>query len=462
MIENGRSPTLCVAQTDHAGHRIDKRPRSTFPMTARTRVAPDPPSQAEAGDIPGSDESIQEMIMSRREILDDLMQSIDDSQETADMLRAQITDMEIKVAHAKHEIGQLRAIQDRQTVQAIHPVSCPNFDVKTLNVEQRDFVNDIVDRILQLEQELQRQGQANSDLEDEYNALVHANEDLKKGIRQTTLRIKKQNQKERYLKDRIAQTQKRLQDQELQIRSNSQTLNITATAVSGLIERRQELDQRAGGLLELKNRLQQVREGITREESDLESLKSQMRDLKQATDSAITDVRHEIEQIQEVANWSEESRRILTEIEKGQAELKQTRSQNADANTRYNLMHNRFRQLVPLFKKWGNSDLSPFQPNETLDSLLVQCTKAVTKTSADLSGATKSLEDKMAQNSQTESLARKRAEELERAIRLFRIEAARLKEQIESKRAGWAEEEHELVAQISKLKVRLAQRQLKQ
>jgi cell division septum initiation protein DivIVA len=116
--------------------------------------------------------------------------------------------------------------------------------------------------------------------------------------------------------------------------------------------------------------------------------------------------------------------------------------------------------LVPLFKKWGNTDLSPFQPIEALDSLLGQCARAVSKTAADLAGAAKILEDKMAQNSQTESLARKRAEELERAIGLFRMESIRLKEQIDSKRAGWSEEEHELVAQISKLKVRFAQRRL--
>jgi chromosome segregation ATPase len=430
-------------------------------MSSGAGDAAEAPVPAEAGNISGPDESIQEMIASRREILDDLMQRIDDSQETADTLRAQISDTEIKVAHAKHEIGQLRAVQDRQTVQAIHPVSCPNFDVETLNVEHRDFVSDIVDRIHQLEQELKRQGQANSDLEEEYNVLVRANEDLKKGIRQTTNRIKKQNQKERYLKDRIAQTQKRLQDQELQIRSNSQTLNIAETAVYGLIERRQELDQSAGGMIELKNRLQQVREWITREQTDLEDLNRQIVDLKEATDSAITDMRHEMEQIQEIANWNEESKRILSEIEKGQTELKQIRSQNADGNGRYSLMHNRFRHLAPLFKKWANTDLSSFQPIETLDALLLQCTKAVSKTSADLGGAAKSLEDKMVQNSQTESLARKRAKELERAITLFRIESARLKEQIDSKRARWSEEEHELVAQISKLKVRLAQRQLK-
>jgi hypothetical protein len=340
-------------------------------------------------------------------------------------------------------------------------VTCGSFETSKLNPEHRAFVNELLDRIYEIEQSLGEQEERNSHLSSEYEALVRENEELKKGIRQMKINIERKRQEERHAKEKIENAQRKIKDQEAQIRLNSQVLNLTETAVAGLIGRQKDLEDNSGGIVSLEKGIRSLTAEINSEESEIDTTKNQIATMEEDAAQAINEMDREISELQSLANWAEESERIAEEIEAAKEELTAIRAKNEEANAKYKLLYERYRLLTPLMKKWHRSDLSEFEPTESVDVLLAQAARAVRVTSDGSETMTARLEELIVKNSTTEGLIKKRQEELERGITLFRAEAKRLKERIEARRMKSFEEEHEIVGQISALKVKLAQKQIR-
>jgi chromosome segregation ATPase len=408
-------------------------------------------SEAETAEKPTEPEDL-------KKIQQELTERINDQQNTIGALHDQIAQTEIEVSAARQEIAELRNIEKRQSTEGIFPVTCGNFEKNKLNPEHRAFVNDLLDRIYEVEQTLGEQEKRNSYLSSEYEALILENENLKKRIRQMKIDIERKRQEDRYAKEKIENAQRKLKDQEAQIRSNSQILNLTETAVAALIGRQKDLEDNSGGIVSLEKGIRSLTAEINTEESEIDTTKNQIATLEEDTAQAITEMDKEISELQTLANWAEESERIAEEIEAVKEELTAIRTKNEEANAKYKTLYERYRLLTPLMKKWQRSDLSEFEPTEAIDVLLAQSARAVRSSSDGTDMLNARLEELIVKNSTTEGLIRKRQEELERGITLFRAEAKRLKDRIEARRMKSFEEEHEIVGQISALKVKIAQK----
>jgi chromosome segregation ATPase len=323
------------------------------------------------------------------------------------------------------------------------------------------WTHDLLDRIYEVEQALEEQETRNSYLSSEYEALIQESEELKKGVRQLKINIERKRQEDRYVKEKIEHTQRRIRDEEAQIRSNSQTLSLTETAVAGLISRQKDIEDSSGGIVSLEKQITSVEAEIHSEEAEIDATTNRISALEEETAEALAEMDREIGEFQMLTNWAEESERIADEIEAVKEELAVTKSENERANARYKTLYDRYRQLVPIVKKWDRCDLSEYEPTESLDALLAKVSRAVRSTVDESDSSGKRLEEEIVKNSTTEGIIRKRQEELERGITLFRMETKRLKDRIEGRRMKSFEEEHELVGQISALKVKIAQKQLK-
>jgi chromosome segregation ATPase len=397
----------------------------------------------------------------KESLLRDLTAQIKEQEAAIAELHDQIAEKEIEIGNVRRDVTELRNIQTRQSAEGIIPVKCPEFDRTQLNPEHRAYVNDLRDRIDEVELILEKQQTRNTDLSKEYADLVHENEDLKKKVRRLTIEIERAKQKDAHLKEDIESAQRRLKDQESQIRANSQTLTLTETALSGLMDRQRALEENSGGIMSLDKGIVSLKGEISSEEQAIGDTQRKIDDLEAETAAALKEMDQEIKELQSMANWAEEAERIADEIEAAKEELAKARAANEAGNARYKTLYERYRQLVPLVKKWEKTDLSEFEPTEPLDVLLTRAAKAARTTVSESDTTAFQLEEEIVKNSTKEGLIRKRQEELERGIVLFNTETKRLKDRIEARRMKSFEEEHEIVEQISALKIKIAQRQMK-
>jgi chromosome segregation ATPase len=420
-----------------------------------------PSAEEEWENEEAADGDVQTALSAERERLASVRKGIDCRLKKIDRLRGKIAKAEINIAHKEQEITLLKTLRRKQSTDAPFRTSCPMFDRRCLNAEHQNFVDEFLDRIYELECALEKQERTNRDLSDDYDALVHENEELRRGIRTAKVRIERAAQEACCVADQISRTQRRLREQKVHIRSNARILSDVEAAASGLIERGRDIEDNAGNILELQNRVRSTADEIAMEQSEIDRLNKEIDAMEEDTTAAVEDINNEISQIRQVANCEDETARINAEIQKTTTNLGEIQLKNKAGDKRYNTLYRRYRQLKPIIDKWARDDLTRFEPIESIEALLAGCTKAVQTTSTEYDRLTKRLETVMIENSTTEMLIKKKREELERAIALFRIETVKLKEQIDAKRLNSFEMEHELVTQIGNLKVKIAQRHIK-
>jgi chromosome segregation ATPase len=243
-------------------------------------------------------------LSAQQELLGRLTRQIDDGQNSMDDLRSRIPEAEISITDKQHEISQLQTLRQKQSTESPFLVSCPVFDV-----EHRNFVTDFLDRIYELEHALKAQEKATRDLSDEYNSLVREKESLRRNIRRVKGRIERAAQDSGNVVDRISVPRRRLRLQKVHVKSNAQTLIVTEAAVSGLVERRRNIEENDGNVVELQSRVRSIAVEIEMEQCEIDRLTNEIAVMDEGMVSAIEEMDREMSQIRKIANCEEEAQR---------------------------------------------------------------------------------------------------------------------------------------------------------
>ena len=90
---------------------------------------------------------VEGQVAAHRDLLEQLMQGIDDSQDTVDALREQISETEIDLNHLRNEIAELQRVKKMRDIGGTVFTDCPDFEVERLNPEHQDHLNAVLDRI---------------------------------------------------------------------------------------------------------------------------------------------------------------------------------------------------------------------------------------------------------------------------------------------------------------------------
>jgi hypothetical protein len=396
---------------------------------------------------------------SHKEVLDELMNEIDRSQDIVDSLHDQITETEIDLSHVRSELAQLRRIQDTHSIDSSLPLPTCVFDVNKLSLEHRDFVNDFMDRIYDVEMKVEQQETKNRQLTDEADGLSRENERLEKQIRAFKLQTMKFHQERRQITNLIQNTESRLKEELSALRSNAQTMKLEELAISGLIERREDLEHGSGGNLDLECLLVSLNDEIASHELEVDMQEHETQNLRERTQSDLRDLDGTIAQTTRIANWITEKERILAEIERIGGEIRGIRERNLAENRKFNKQTVRYRQLVPIVRKWKGKEL-PAARTEGLDWLLAQAARGEGQDEGSV--AASDLATETLSNGEMNARIQTYREELERMLHLFRVESQRLKGEIETARENSFAPERKILEQINTLKVKIAQRRMAQ
>ena len=398
-------------------------------------------------------------ITAHEAVLEELMTKIDESQETVDALREQIADTEVEISHLKNDILQLKKLKQKKTIECSYIGPEPEFDVSLLNPDHKDLINEMMDKIYSKELELEKLEKANQNLEDEVDSFTRENDELDQKIRAARIQIKKTKQENSYVRNSITMTQQKIKESEQDIRMNSQSLKLTSAAVRGLESRQEELETKDGGANELQKMIDSAEVEIALEQNDITKTVEQIERANEFHNDAIEQMNNELSSHNSLINWESEKANLQNEIRKTKEELKNAREENDNKNSSYAELFNRYRLLAPIVKKWCNSDLTQIQdePDKEISALISQSNKASTKSVKVTDEKDEKLNEEKIKNGELEAIITKKRTQLEREMALFAAEEKRLKERIEYQRTRSFEEEHNIVAQMSKIKVKIAQ-----
>jgi uncharacterized coiled-coil protein SlyX len=207
------------------------------------------------------------------------MNEIDKCQESLDALNDQIAETEIEFSHVRAEITLLHKIKAKHAISSTFCLASPTFELSILDPEHRDFINDYMDRIYEVEMKVGHQETKNHQLPDEADI-----------------------------------THKRLKEELSAIHSNAQTLKHEELAISGLIERHEDLDQLSGGNVELEKLLISLEDQIACEGSEIDSRNRGLDILEEMTESDLGKMTAAIASTSKLANWDDETPREKDEI----------------------------------------------------------------------------------------------------------------------------------------------------
>lgn len=403
------------------------------------------------------DESID--IAEQQAALNDLLDKIDESQLQVDSLRDQIAEKQVDINHLENEITQLKKLKQKQSIEGNYGIQSPNFDIDQLNQEHKDLINEILDKIYSREMELEKIEAENSNLSAEVDALVLENESINQQIRKYKTQMARKKQEHQMLRNEIQLTQQKIKDSEQTIKMNNQTLKITTAAVNGLAARQEDFENEAGGTTELEKQIASIEMEIAQEQLEIDTTNDQIQRMKDSHQEDINKMDDELKAHTNLINWADEKAAIQAEIDATKEALKQKKSENESKNSSYTSLFNRYKLLAPIVKKWCNTDLSGIEDDQKadIDTLIEKANKASESSLNATDKKNETLDQKVQENAALEAKNARKREELEREIQLFYAEEKRLKENIEFQRTRAFEEEHEIVSQISRIKVKIAQ-----
>ncbi|OHT16904.1 hypothetical protein TRFO_41456 [Tritrichomonas foetus] len=409
-------------------------------------------------------EPAEDDIAAHEDLLEDLMNKIDESQETVDTLREQIADTEVEINHIKNDIVQLKKLRQKQAVECTYNGPTPDFDLNQLNPEHRDLINELMDKIYASELEQEKMESSNQNLEAEVDALTRENEELNQKIRQYKSQIKRTKQEHAYVKNSISMTQQKIKESEQTIRMNNQTLKITSAAVNGLVSRQEELETKDGGTTELEKLINSAENEIAIEQLDVDTTEEQIEKAKEAHREVIEKMNSELNSHTSLINWNDEKAGLQAEIEATRNALKSAKEENQERNQKYATLFNRYKLLTPIVKKWCNTDLSNIedQENTKIHSLLDQLNQTNQQTNVVTDEKNQELEIEKVKNGELEGKIKTLREKLEREMAIFATQEKELKGKIDSQRTKSFEEEHIIVTHMNKIKVKIAQIKNKQ
>lgn len=401
---------------------------------------------------------VESEVQAHRDELENLMQKIDDSQGTVDALREQISDTEIEISHIRQEIAELRRVKQMRTIEGVCFTECPDFDVTLLNPEHRDHLNELLDRIYDLEHRLERKEEKSGHLNAEVDALARENEDLEREIQRLKASLEETKRDRKHVRNSIENGQQRLKELGITIKANKQNLTITESAIQGLIGRQDTICGKSGGIVELEKSIKSLEEEISREQDDLDQTNGDTERIHETMSEEERMIKERAGDYTGLLNWNSERENLRMEIKSVTKELEDARKENEKETQTYSQISKRLRELTPLFTKWEGKVL-PEVPSDdrTVDALLAELSRSDKKMSRDSEDAKAALERILIDNQVLEEKIRRKQEELDRNMALFSVEIQRLKGRIEDSRTRAFEEEQALVSQIQSLKLKIAQ-----
>lgn len=400
---------------------------------------------------------VEGQVAAHRELLDQLMQGIDDSQETVDALREQISETEIDINHVRSEIAELQKVRQTRNINTTVFTDCPDFDMSLLNPEHQDHLNAVLDRIYDLERELEEKEVESTHAQSECDAIARENQSLEQELARTKAAVENAERERRRVETSIENSQRRLKELQILSQTNKQNLSVTEVAVAGLEGRQESLKGKTGGIIELERSIASLQEEVSREQDALDEQRLDTEKVKERMTEDLEEINKHKTNHTELLQWESENEKVLAEIASVKQQLEEAKKANEAESGLYVRLSKRYRDLNALFNKWEGRDIPPCRRSETLDQLFAELAKTEKGTTAATEKRRADLEQIIISNSILEEKIKRKREEIERGMALFTAEQASLKEQVDGLRLKSFEEEQQLVQQINALKLKLAQ-----
>lgn len=394
--------------------------------------------------------------------LDEILDKIDEAQDTVDILHHQIMETQIEVNHANGEIKQLKRTNEKKLLEGVKSTGSTAVSDKTvINTEHADYLNTIEDRIYSIELQCEQTENSNNNLEDEVNSILRENESINQQLRNAQYKIHRaiQNKKEGKLKIQLYQNE--IQTLKNEIKSCSYNLRLTENAIAGMISREAINEEKISNSISIQKDITSRKNQCILQEMTSMDLSDMHEQDGAKYDEEIEQIVNQIEEIHTTINWSDEAKRLNQEISQLNQEIKEISKRNKESNIKYDNQIKKYRQLQKLCKKWNNQKLASFREedlNNSTDDLLSKCTSLLAKNQQRSRDFKREFNSIITSNAIMQSTLNKKHNEFRRSVDHFHIEETQLKNEIERIRTAASNNEEMIVSQIRDLNLKLAQK----
>jgi chromosome segregation ATPase len=418
-------------------------------------------SSGDFDEAPLSADEPQVVLSQRESELEDLMKQVDAKQADVDDMRSAIVSKqaEIRKLRRNRDISQKSEQFRAREVQGTSNVL---WGSGSCNPEHSDFLREKKNVISELETTLNTL-QATTDslqediplLEREISALTSESARVENSVQRASSRHHQLEQEAELIRSQIADYERDIRACEREVRNNEAVRSGRKARIEAL---EAQTDGKAGlpsTISNLEIEIDQLQHAIERLEEEIGDIATKENSMK--GDGKASDSRPPV--------WQQGITENLTEWH---SSVEHERKELTNALNNLKRLETRYRKLEPIAGKWvtkvrKSADfLDPANAiHSSVDHLLRTLENDYTsKVDNTLKAQRAELEQLMTANTQCEAEIIKRREELERRMALANTEQARVKEQIRNQRGEYSSREENIVAELRRLKLKLAQKKL--
>ncbi|OHS94899.1 hypothetical protein TRFO_10846 [Tritrichomonas foetus] len=387
------------------------------------------------------------------------MTHIDSLQEEVDNFRTKVSNINYEITKCKQETAKARKIRNAVNAEPYKKKTKKLVDESVFTGEHLDYlrekrnlVSDLTEQINQIQSATSPIEESVQDLQQQGAFLMCEQSNTKKKLQDVRSQQKKANEDTFIIKAQLKEI-------EIDISNHERLRKDIETSVVGLTARKNAIEEKAGDKGDLQQSIASLEAQISMLSVTNSQLQQDLDNGSQQYENDLQNIGGKLSTIQNKINWSSEQNNLRVQLKNVQQQLSDTRKERDEIFNMNTEIESRLNKLVPIINRWAPSFRGqpvPENDDEDIDDVLIQCSRRVNGNKRTVVKNNTSLENLINENSKLEAKIARKQEELSRQMTCFLSDQYRLKNNIQNHRTGSFEEEHKIIEQMNRLKLKLA------
>jgi len=391
--------------------------------------------------------------------LEELMSEVDARQQEVDSLTSAIAERQAQITKLTRDSEIMRKAEQFRTREAHSSPNCA-FDESRCNPEHIDFLQEKKNIIAELESSRTSLLSSTEVLEEDISLIQQEIATVTGECAKSSNLLHRSTSKRRKLEQECELARSQMKEYENQILAYQKIVRDADAARNGLKVRLEEIDAKTNGQSGLPSTIHNLESEILALELSIERLQEQISEMAAQRDTLNTELpAPEPGEPIWRQGIAEDLDTLRDDIQHAKEVLKRSLSSLRRLEARY-------QKMAPVAKRWRraverDADRLAQEIRVPVDDLLRSLARDGHSKVAQSAAQKKArLSELLAENGLKEAEVVKRRQELETRMALASTEQARVKEQIRVQRGDCSGKEEKIVAEIRKLKLKLAQKKV--
>ena len=393
--------------------------------------------------------------------LNELLNTMDQLQEEVDELQQKISSITYEINKAENENYRSSKIKNAVDFEPFHSSKASNIPDSMFSGEHLEYIKEKRNLLANLGEQINQIKIEMAPDEEYLQQLQQQNAFLLCEKSNTRKRLQKVSAEQKNINEELSLIQTQIKETDVNIANNERIMKDTELIVSGLIRRLDLVKNQTDANGAYTQQITSLEKQIAIIQDENSQLKDDLAQTEKLYEEDQRNLKSRLDFAESKLNWTKEQKNLTEELKQIQQKLSEIKKQRDECFNSNNEIEGRFNKLLPLINKWLPLFRGKPISEETevhIDTLLQQYHKKKNGTKQAMKKDTESHESLVFENEKLEGKIARKQEELSRIMTRFATEQNKFKAMIQANRSNCFEDEHKILEQINKLKIKIAKR----